>query len=530
MFSFIAKKLRFLKSLLSQPSAESQQSPSKKGLFSDLELNLQEICETLGQSTDLVVRRFVLQAAKAQAAALVYIDGLTDAKVINNQVLKPLMNSTGQETSKHGSGTEWVEECLLTVGGVNRSDSLAGLIEAVLTGDTALIIESQTTALLISTKGWEKRGVSEPDTEVIVKGPRDGFTETLRTNTALLRRKIGHPALTFEKIVVGKKTRTDINIAYLRSVTNEKLVGEVRRRLKRIDTDGILAAGFVEQYIEDAPFSPFITVGYTERPDVCAARILEGRVAIMIDGTPVVSTVPMLFIESFQSPDDYNFRPFYATFIRWFRYSAYVTSIMLPGLYVALSSFHIEMVPTSLLITMAAATEGTPFPSVAEALGMGLVFEILREAGIRLPRPIGQAVSIVGALVIGEATVSAGLVGAPVVIVVAFTAITSFVVPTQADSGAILRFTFTILAGMFGAYGIIAGFLIVFIHLAGLRSFGVPYLAPIAPLISQDLKDVVVRMPLWAMLTRPRSIYQQDPERQQFRLMPEPPEGEEGEK
>ena len=526
MFSFIAKKLRFLRSLISESTADDQQSPSKKDLFSDLELNLQDICEKLGESDDLVVRRFVLQGAKNLPAALVYIDGLVDANVINNQILKSLMGGLGQETGKKASGSEWVEENLLTVGGVSQCTSLVELVDGVLNGDTALIIDSQTSALLIETKGWEKRGVIEPDTEVIVKGPRDGFTETLRINTAMLRRKVRHPSLTFEKLVIGKKTRTVVNIAYLQGLTNEKLVAEVRRRLKRINTDAILSAGFIEQYIEDAPFSPFITVGYTERPDVCAARILEGRVAILTDGTPVVNTVPLLFVESFQSPDDYNARPFYATFLRWFRYLSYIISILLPALYVALSSFHIELVPTPLLITMAAATEGTPFPAITEALGMGLVFEILREAGIRLPRPVGQTVSIVGALVIGEATVSAGLVGAPVVIVVAFTAITSFVVPSQVDSAAVLRFIFTILAGLFGAYGIITGLLIVFIHLAGLRSFGVPYLAPIAPLIPEDLKDVVARAPLWAMFKRPRSLYHQDPIRQQFRLMPEPPEEE----
>ena len=212
---------------------------------------------------------------------------------------------------------------------------------------------------------------------------------------------------------------------------------EVKRRLERIKTDGILNAGYIEQYIEDAPFSPFMTVGYTERPDVAAARILEGRVAILTEGTPVVNTVPFLFVESFQSPDDYNFPLYFTTLTRWFRYIAFAGSVLSPGMFVALTTFHQELLPTPLLISMAAAMERTPLPAVGEALVMGLIFEILREAGIRLPKAVGQAVSIVGALVIGEASVQAGFIGAPVVIVVAFTAISSFAVPKQFDVGAL---------------------------------------------------------------------------------------------
>ncbi|HEX2952583.1 MAG TPA: spore germination protein [Bacillota bacterium] len=407
---------------------------------------------------------------------------------------------------------------------MKRSESKVKVIEAIMAGDTALIFNKEKTAVIISTKGWEKRSVSEPTTEMVVKGPHDGFVESIRTNTALLRRRIGHPSLTFESFIIGRKSKTDINIGYIKGIANEKIVAEVKRRIKRINIDGILSAGFVEQLIEDAPLSPFLTVGYTERPDVCAARLLEGRIAIFVDGTPVVNTVPNLFIESFQSPDDYNFRPFYSTFVRWGRYLAFLLSILSPAIYVALSTFHHELIPTPLLITMAASTEGTPFPALIEAIGMGIIFEILREAGIRQPRPIGQAVSIVGALVIGQATVSAGLVGAPIVITVALTAIASFVTPKQAEVTAFLRLTLTVLAGFLGAYGIIAGLIIILIHMASLRSFGVPYLSPIMPLTPGDLKDVAVRVPIWAMFKRPRLIGWHDPVRQEFRLMPHPPE------
>lgn len=528
LFSFFRRKLRFIKQLMQEP-AQTEAGPlkSKDALTLSLDQNLDELKMLVNQSPDVIIRRFAIKVPRMEQAAIVFVDGLTDKNVINESILRPLMLESGKEGQLFSTPQDYAEELLLTVGELKRTHSMNDLVAGVLSGDTAVLFHQEQVALLISTEGWEKRAISEPDTEVIVKGPRDGFTESLRTNTALLRRRIGDASLTFEALIVGKKTKTDIVIGYVKGIVNEKLVEEVKRRLRRINTDGILEAGFIEQFIEDAPFSPFATVGYTERPDVCAAKLLEGRIAIFVDGTPVVNTVPLLFIENFQNPDDYNFRPFYSTFVRLGRYLAFLISILSPAIYVALSSYHQELLPTPFLITLAAATEGTPFPAIIEAIGMGIVFEILREAGIRLPRPIGQAVSIVGALVIGEATVTAGLVGAPVVIITALTAIASFVVPKQVEVGAVLRLFLTLLAGILGACGIVAGLLAIFIHLAALRSFGVPYLTPITPLTPNDLKDVAVRAPIWMMLTRPRLIGWQDPVRQSFRLMPHPPEDEE---
>lgn len=492
-------------------------------LSEQLDKNLGEIRRVLGDSPDVTIRRLSIGTIKSERAAIVFIDGLVDKTVVNNHILRPLMNRGEGPVKSRASMVEILQEQELAVGGIRETRALEDLIDAVLAGDVALLVHGTENAIIVNARGWEKRAIQEPITEVIIKGPRDGFVETIRTNTALLRRRIGHPSLRLETLIIGKKTRTEVTIAYLKGLADDATVEEVRRRLRRIDTDGILAAGFIEQFIEDSPFSPFTTTSYTERPDVCSARLLEGRVAVFIDGTPVVVTVPALFIESFQSPDDYNFRPFYSTLIRYFRYSAYGISILLSPVYVAFSTYHQELIPTPLLITMAAANEGTPFPAMAEVIGMGIVFEILREAGIRLPRPIGQAVSIVGALVIGEATVSAGLVGAPVVIVVALTAIASFVVPAQAESATLLRFFLTLLAGILGAFGIMGGLITVFVHLASLRSFGVPYLTPFSPLMPHDLKDAAFRAPLWAMHARPRMLTDKKSVRQEESLRPQPP-------
>jgi spore germination protein KA len=313
--------------------------------------------------------------------------------------------------------------------------------------------------LVLSTVGWEKRAIEEPPSEVVVRGPREGFTETLRTNTALLRRKIRNPNLTFEIMNIGKQTKTEVCIVYIRGIAYDSLVAELKRRLQRIKTDSILESGYIEEFIEDAPFSIFETVDYTERPDAIAGKVLEGRVAIIINGTPVVLTVPAIFLEFFQSPEDYYLRSYYSTLVRLVRYAAFAFSLLSPAIYVALVTFHQELLPTPLLISIAAAKEGVPFPAAFEAISMGLVFEILREAGIRQPRPIGQAVSIVGALVIGQAAVTAGFVSAPMVIVVALTAIASFVTPKLSDLTALLRILLTIMAGCLGAFGIMIGLL-----------------------------------------------------------------------
>ena len=495
-----------------------------KDLTPNLAVNLESIQKELNYSSDLIIKRFGIGGSPEEKGAVVFIDGLVDKKQVEWSILRPLMLMADRADVTPGTSDplEYIESSLVTVGEINRKCKLAPIVDAVLSGMTVLLINGSKEALTIATPGWEKRGIEQPDSEVIVKGPRDGFIETLRTNTALLRRKLGSPGLTLETLQVGERSKTDICIAYLKDIADPNLIAEIKQRIQGIKTDGILSAGSLEEYIEDAPLSIFGTIGYTERPDVVCAKLLEGRAAIIIDGTPVALTAPFLFIENFQSPDDYNFKQFFGSLIRWVRYVAFWISILLPALFVALTAFDQELIPTQLLITIAATYEGTPFPAVVETLGMGLIFEILREAGIRLPRPIGQTISFVGALVIGEGAVSAGLVGAPVLIVISLTAIASFVTPTLVQESTIIRFSLVILAGFLGAFGITIGLLIVLVHMVSLRSFGVPFSSPIAPMDLRDIvQDVVVRLPRWAMLTRPESIDGQNRTRQSANLRPQ---------
>ena len=511
-----------------QPTEKNNPLPVAGQPFSkNLEVNLQAIQAVFSDCSDIVIREFRIGLDQQVKSFVVYVDGMVDKTLLHQNLLKPLMIEARLTPPGMGTGQnnilKLIEKFTLTIADLKEVRSMEQVAQSILSGDIAVFVDGYDVALLAGARGWKAREVKEPDTEAVVRGPREGFVETLRVNTALLRRKIKNANLKLETLSIGRQTHTDVSIAYLKGVANDKIVEEVKRRLQNIDTDSILESGYIEAFIEDAPFSPFATVGNSEKPDTVAAKLLEGRVAVLVDGTPFVLTVPCLFIESFQVSEDYYSRPYYATLIRWIRFLAFFLTMATPALYVALSTFNQEVIPTPLLLTMAAAREGTPFPAVVEALGMGAVYEIIREAGVRLPRPVGQAVSIVGALVIGESAVGAGIIGAPMVIVIAMTAIAGFVVPSQSDSAAIIRILLVILAGVLGEFGFMLGIGALLVHLCTLRSFGVPYLSPLAPLTSGDLKDVLVRAPLWAMFRRPRLIGRQNPVRQNFSLRPETP-------
>ncbi|MHB1654724.1 MAG: spore germination protein [Desulfitobacteriaceae bacterium] len=480
-------------------------------LDSRLEVNLSQIKERFKGSIDVAYREFSLGFDLNKKAGLIYIDGLVNSEITNTTILKPLMSELIQneelKNMEQGNFFEKIKSCALPNSGVREATALQEVINGILSGETALLLDGFHTALLIiGTRGFEARGVEEPDTEAVVRGPREGFTETIGVNTALLRRKIKNEKLRFDSLNLGRQTKTPVYIAYIEGIVNEKMLTEVKKRLQRIDIDAILESGYIEQLIEDAPTSIFPTIGNTEKPDILAAKLLEGRVGILVDGTPFVLTVPYLLIEGFQSAEDYYSRPYYSTVIRIIRYTAFFISTLFPALYVALQSFHPEMIPTSLLISMAGAREGVPFPAYIEVFGMGLIFEIMREAGVRMPRPIGQSVSIVGSLVLGEAAVRAGFISNPMVIVVALTAIAGFVVTAIADAMALMRLFFLFCASSLGFFGLSMGILFITIHLMKLRSFGIPYLSPVAPMNFEELKDVFIRAPLWTQIFRSRLL------------------------
>jgi spore germination protein KA len=461
---------------------------------------------------------------------VVHIDGLVDKRLLVEMVIERITDAE-RDWSGAKEAYEDLKARLLATSGVEEVDSLDDFVDGVARGDGGVLIDGVGKGLVCAVRGWEHRAVEEPTSEATVRGSKEGFVEALRTNTSLLRRRIMGPQLRIEEMTIGRITRTRVAVAYVEGVANEKIVQEVRNRLKRIDVDAIHESGTIEEFIEDAPLSPFPTVWRTERPDRVTSGLLEGRVAVLTDGTPFALVVPATFTMFLTSSEDYYERYFIGSAIRLLRTAAFIISLTLPAFYVAVTTFHQEMLPTPLVLSIAAQREGIPFPAVVEALLMEFVFETLREAGIRLPRIVGQAVSIIGALVVGDAAIRAGLASPAMVMVVAFTGIASFATPvfSLAIAARLLRFLLTALGGALGLFGVVGGLFAIFIHLTCLRSFGVPYLEPLAPMVFSDLKDALVRAPWWAMRTRPQYIGGKAPIRQAPGLRPRPSPPEERE-
>ncbi|WP_406678746.1 spore germination protein [Moorella sp. ACPs] len=495
-------------------------------LTAELKLNLEQLQAIFAKCSDVVHRDFYL--GQVLKVALIYIDGLADKKLIEDTLVRTLQQASPQlarELAGKSRDLATVMEKIMPMTDVAVVDNMAALVKHVLEGDTVLLLDGYNKVLALSTRSWEHRAIEEPIAESVVRGPRESFIESLRANTALIRRRLKTPSLKMETICLGRYTMTNVVITYLEDLVDPMVLCEVRQRLERIQIDGILESAYIEELIEDNPTSPFPQIDHTERPDKVVAALLEGRVGILVDNTPFALIVPTLFIQFIQSSEDYYERYYLSSFLRLGRFIALNIALLLPAFYVAASTFHQEMLPTNLLIRLASQREGIPFPAVVEALIMELSFELLREAGVRLPRQVGQAVSIVGALVIGEAAVSAGLVSPAMVIVVALTGISSFALPSfaMAITLRLLRFIMLILAGTMGFYGIMLGLLAILVHLNTLRSFGVPYLAPVTPWNFSDFKDVLIRVPRWAMNSRPSQIGYRDPVRQGAGLKPTPP-------
>lgn len=480
----------------------------KEQLEVSLPNNLNMIKQKTGKSSDVIIREIKLGGKADINTAIVYIEGIVNNQAIQEYILQSMMKDNHKEEINQYNAMGLLSEDIMTVGNITSITNSDDLFCSLTAGDTLILVDGVNQALSASTAGGEKRSITESTTEMVVRGPKGAFTEALGTNTAMVRRIIKTPDLWMESLKVGRVTKTDVTFMYIHGIANDKVVNEVRQRLQKIDIDSILESGYIEQLIEDQTATPFPTVYNTERPDVVAGNLLEGRIAIFVDGTPFVLIAPAVFIQFFQSAEDYYARFDIATSIRLLRIFMFMISLIAPATYVAVTTFHQEMVPTTLIVAIAAQRESVPFPAFIEALLMELTFEILREAGIRLPKAIGSAVSIVGALVIGQAAVQASIVSPAMVIIVSITAIASFATPSfnMAISARLIRFLFMIGAATFGFYGIILCLLMMVVHLCSLRSFGIPYMSPFAPFTLVDNGDTVVRLPWWTLRQRPRLV------------------------
>lgn len=474
--------------------------------------NIEHIKNAFGNSDDLVFRELSFGTAPEIKLACIYIDGMVDQTAIYRLLHSVVQQIRGPEWN---TSSTFMDQLQIFVGNIKYHSEFHSIKQAMLSGSTLIFCDGEMTAISVETIGYESRSVTEPQSQTVVRGPQEAFTENIQTNVTLIRRKIKDPNLWLERKEIGRVTKTNVAIMYIHGLANDSTINELRERLQKIDIDGILESNYIEELIQDKRRTIFPTVENTERPDVTAAALLEGKIAILVDGTPFVLLVPVLFVQFFQSAEDYYHRSDFGV-LRALRYIAIFISMLAPGVYIALTTFHQEMLPTHMLISIAAQREGIPFPAFIEALIMEITFELLREAGVRMPRAVGSAISIVGALVLGQSAVEASLVSPAMVIVVSITAISGFIFPSFeiGISLRILRFVFMALAASFGLYGIFIGLMVLVLHLSHMESFGVPYMSPFTPYQAKDQKDAIIRAPWWKMYTRPSVLAQSDLVRQ----------------
>ena len=511
--------------------SEREAIQKELSLKTSLDENLRIFKLFSGPSPDIIVRELKFGQAKVRTA-IIHVDTLADTALIEGLIgtlsVDPFQTPVG-EVHKREIFREYKER-LLRSSKAKEAETFTDMWQGLINGNTAIIFDGMAKALICETQAHIGRSIEEPATETVIRGAREGFVENAETNIALIRKRLKTPNLWVKKFIIGHLTQTDVSVLYIKGLAGEELISEVYRRINSIEMDAVIESGNIEDMIEDNPFAIFPLVFRTERIDRVVSMLLEGRVCIITDGTPFVMVVPMNFPMLLQAPDDYYEKVPIGSFLRILRFVAFTASIILPGTYVGIITFHHELIPTELLLRLTAAKEGVPFPVVFEVFMMELVFEFLREAGVRLPKAIGSAVTIVGALVLGEAAMRAGLVSAPVVIIVSFTAIASFTVPTFSFGIAarLIRFIFIILGGVLGLFGIQFGLLVMLVLLSGLRSFGYPFLSPIAPLIISDWKDLYFRVWRWADVTRPKLEGGREPIREKRGQEPRPDKQNEG--
>lgn len=486
-----------------------------------MDLSVEKVKEILKDCDDVVYRDFKVGVKQNFSLCIVYVDGLINKESVSDFVLESLMEGArGLEPSPKGIKDNLIE--LITKGNISITEieevsTIEETIDAILSGETALFIDKYDKAIILSSRGWPTRSINESQVETVVRGPRDAFTETLKVNTTLIRRRIKDPKLKVKMVQIGRRSKTDVAVMYIEDIVNDGILGEVFTRLGKVDVDAIVESAILEEHIQDDYYSPFPQIENTERPDSVAASLYEGRIALVIDNTPSVLVVPATIGTIMQSSEDYYTRWVVAGITRIIRYIAAAVVVLAPGLYIAVTSFHPGLLPTRLAFYVAGTRVNVPFPAVIEAFLMEITIEFLREAGTRISGPIGTTIGIVGGLIIGQAAVEAGIVSPLMIIIVAVTTVASFTIPSYEFAAALrfYRFFIMVLASILGLYGIMLGIILMLTHLADLNSFGIPFTSPFSGLglNTGDLKDVLARVPMSRMRYRPTFTYPKDKKR-----------------
>ncbi|MEG0912984.1 MAG: spore germination protein [Oscillospiraceae bacterium] len=456
----------------------------------NLKENERKIKEYCSSSADVVINK--LKVGRHNCLVM-WCDGMTNHlqcyEILYKQLyaVEPLRYLTPKSLYEHftNSSNKLYDS--------KTTDNYEDLINKLMSGCVLLLIDGIDKGISVSAQGYNFRAVSESYTEENVRSSREGFVEPIKVNITLVRRRIKSNLLVFESMQVGTISNTEISIAYLKDRVSQKLIKSIKQKLAKVDVELTLESGFVQPFLEPRKFSLFSSTGHTERPDTLCAKLLEGRVGIIVDGTPFALILPYLFSENFQSFDDYTNKPYYASLIRILKYIAFAVSFLLPGLYVAIVYFNPELLPSGMLLNIARAQQNTSLPLLGEALFIHFIYEVVREAGLRLPRPIGHAVSLIGALVIGDAAVSAGIIASPMVMTIALTSLCSFTIPMLYEPVTMLRLAFIIIGGLFGLVGITFALTAVLMNICALNSYGIPYMSPITPFSKPLFTDGFVR-------------------------------------
>ncbi|MEG1165440.1 MAG: spore germination protein [Oscillospiraceae bacterium] len=449
--------------------------------------------------SDYNSRELAVGGTNTGLVTVCYLDGVIDGNFLSETIIRPLTDKRRLSGSigARGCMDKILSGAVYCNNAVEKS-TMDEVVEAVVKGFSVVIFEREAAAIAFETRSPVQRAISEPNLEKAVKGAKDAFIERLRINTTLVRRKLRTPGLKILRTVVGRRSDTEVAVLYLEGIANPKTVGELLRRLDSIDIDGVLASGNIEEYISDTPSSPFPQILHTERPDRFAINLLEGRVGILIDGLPLGFMLPGTLSEIMRVPEDRAQHFLVASMLRVLRYVAAVVTILLPAIYVAVAMYHQEMIPLKLLLSVIESKQAVPFSTGLEILALLFAFELLQEAGLRLPNPVGETMSIIGALIVGQSAVEAKVVSPIAVIVVAVAGITGYTMPSQDLSAALrlCRFFLVICALLAGMFGIMVGLVLIVYHLCSLESFGVSYLSPLTDGGPFGIFKMLLRPPL----------------------------------
>jgi spore germination protein KA len=515
MPSFISRILGLKK----QPDAKPGSFPDDDKLSPNLNEKMAKLQPYIDRNRDIKARPFFAKGDPKRKLTLLYMEGRVNQDILYEQLLKSLMLESDEDLIQGGAAEHFVDrlyQTSISIGQVRKSDLFSDTLQSLFEGYVILLIDRVKEALIFDIRGGEHRSPEEPPIERTLRGSREGFVEDIIVNISLIRKRLSDPNLVIEKSTIGRRTRTDIAILYIDDIADPELVANIKDKIKQIDVDGIAAIGYIEQFIEDNPRSIFPQLRSTERPDKLVTELLEGKVAIVANGTPWVLIAPSQFINFMQASEDYYERIIVANFTRLFRFFAFFLAISLPGLYISLLSFHQELVPFQLFLTLAQARQNVPFPVALEVIIQEVIIQLVVEMGLRLPTTIGQTVGVVAGIVLGQAAISANLASPGIIIIIVITTICTFSMPNYSMVLAVrvLRLFMIGLTSAFGLFGFSIGWFLILVHLASLESFGVPYFAPFAPTRYSEIKDSLIRAPLKTMNRRPASIPHQDDIRQ----------------